>query len=226
MNYTQPINPFGLRISTETLFINATNAQFTVPQGATPVEAKVTSYSGARWTQLIRLNNNIPYNLTRYGSNYLSLGDPFVITLPTAMLNTTNTLELVTATSPTNVSSGSLYNKVIQTFVKNATGYSPIAARAEGCIWTMDFEDNSNLTIAIPLNYTGTDTCNYQVSSRVYDPNDAAQVAVYNLLSTLDLDNDLRVDMVLSPADIAVELSQLIGIPYTWATEVQIRIWR
>ena len=226
MNYTQPINPFGLRISTETPFTNTTLAQFTLPQSATPVETKVTSYSGARWTQLIRLNSNIPYNLTRYGSNYLSLGDPFVITLPTAMLNTTNALTLVTATSPTNVSSGSLYNKVIQTFVKNATGYSPIASRAEGCLWTIDFEDNSNLTINIPMNYTGADTCNYQVSSLRYDLNDATQAAVYSLLSTLDLDNDLRVDIVLNPADIAVELSQLIGIPYTWATEVQIRAWR
>jgi hypothetical protein len=146
--------------------------------------------------------------------------------LPTSALNTSNTLTLTTAAAPTNVSGGSIYNKVIQTFVKNATGYSPIAARAGGCTWTIDFEDNTNLTIKIPSNYAGTETCRYQTSSLVYDINDAAQAAAYNLLAALDLDNDLKVDLALTPSDIEVELSQLTGIPYTWATEVQIRVWR
>jgi Mg-chelatase subunit ChlD len=226
VNYTTPSTPFGLRLSTETSFSNTTNAQFSVPSSVTVTEARVTSYSGARWTQLIKLNNVVAYNLTHYGQTYLPLGDPFVVTLPTSALNTSNTLTLTTAAAPTNISGGSIYNKVIQTFVKNATGYSPIAARAAGCIWTIDFEDNTNLTINIPSNYAGAETCRYQTSSLVYDANDAAQAAAYNLLAALDLDSDLKVDLTLTPSDIEIELSQLTGIPYTWATEVQIRVWR
>ena len=49
--------------------------------------------------------------------------------------------------------------------------------------------------------------------------------AVYNLLKLLDVDSDNKVDVKFSEQDLQISASEITGIPYTWATEVQVRKW-
>ncbi len=225
-NYTKTQFPYGLFITTEKYFTNTTRGSFVTPLNATNVEARVVSYSGSKWTNLVRANNISIYNLTRYGQSYLSLGDPYQIQIPLSAINTSNIVDLTTGTAPQNTSIGSLSNKIISTVLKNASGYSPIAALAEGCRWTIEFDAGGNLTTRIPSTYNGSEQCSYTSSSVAYNSNDVMQEAVYRLLKELDLDSNNKVDITLNPEDIDISLTQLTGIPYTWSTEVQVRLWR
>ncbi len=224
-NITKASQPFGLIATLEIPFTNSTTAYFTNPLNTAPLETRITSYSGPRWTSHATINNITIYDINNYGSSYIETGDPYSIILPKYLLNNTNTVTLVTGTSRTNISEGSPNNKIFHTFAKNATGYSPIVALSEGCTWTIEFQDLTNLTTTIPMNYSGTNTCYYQSSNYQYNFNDAIQTATFRLLEALDIDLDRRVDIQLAAQDIQISVSQLTGIPFTYATEVQVRLW-
>ena len=115
--------------------------------------------------------------------------------------------------------------KIIYNLVRNFVAYSSISSFSEGCSWYLEFEDDSNLTVSIPLNYSGSNSCEYSESVRAYDVNDAIQSAVYNLLELLDFYNDGKLDVKFTEQDFAISSSQIIGIPYGWSSEIQIRRW-
>ncbi len=225
-NYTKKQPSYGLLITYEKQFDNTTSVSFTLPSNVTLMDVKVLSYSGARWTARTTINNKTTYQLSSYGNDYTKQGDPFEIHIPVEDVGLQNNITVLTGISPTNMTQGSGFNKLIYTVLKNATGYSPIVSLSEGCLWTIGFQDNTNITVAIPSNYTGSNLCSYLASSVVYDPNDATQESVYRLLRSLDLDNDNKVDVTFTPSDINIALTQVTGIPFTWSTEVQVRIWR
>ncbi len=226
-NYTEQPTPFGLILGIEKKFSDASSGVFEIPQGSKLLDTRTISYSGPRWTDNVKINNVDAYKLSNYGINYILLGDPYSIEIPIGLVSTTmnNTINLTTGLSPTNVTSGSAENKIIYTIAKNFSAFSPITPSAEGCIWTIQFEDWTNLTTAIPSGYNGTSLCYYTYQQQVYSTNDALQVAVYNLLRELDFDLDNLVDVKFSQQSFSIDLSQITGIPYTWHTEVQVRTW-
>lgn len=225
LNYAQLSPPFGISITTEQQFTNTTTVSFSLSQNATPVTATAISYSGPLWTNIVKLNNNTIYNINQYSNIYTNIGDPYAIHLPKEALQQNNTLVLTTASSPSSNASGSVYNKVIYTVIKNVSAYSPISAIESGCNWTVEFEDNTNSSVTIPQNYTGTSLCQYTPASISYNINDALQAAAYNLFQQLDLDNDGRLDFIFSANEVTIETTQVQGIPFPWSTEVQVRRW-
>ena len=56
--------------------------------------------------------------------------------------------------------------------------------------------------------------------------NDAIQIAVYNLLKLLDLNQDGKLDTKITEQNLLISSSEVTGIPYDWSTEVQVRRWR
>lgn len=225
-NYTQPPRPYGLAITTEVPFTSSGSTNFTLPQNVTLYEAYVVSYSGPRWTTRATINGNEFYNLNTYGQDYVLLGDPYAIYIPKQLINATNTVTLQTGVSPSNISSGSASNKVVHTVVRNTTGYSPIAINAEGCTWLVDIEQGANVTFMTPQNYTGSNQCYYQATHFSFDQNDAIQSAVSQLFAALDFDGDYRIDVPLVQGDVQIGVNQITGIPFSWSTEVQVRLWR
>jgi len=228
---TNGSDPFGLIITNEEKFINDTTGNFTVPQNSTIVEARVTSYSGPRWTNNIKINNNTFYNLSNYNNQYVTLGDPYSINIPNQLISIggSNTVVLTTASStPSNSSGGSEYNKVIYTFAREVASYSDIYGLAEGCLWTIQFEDYSNLTATpIPDTYEGTDNCYYneEYGITITRPDDAYQVATRDILKQLDFDSDNLIDIKFTEQGLQIVLTTIQGIPFAWSTEVQARIW-
>lgn len=226
-NYVSISAPYGLLATVEHPFSNSSTAVFTLPVNSTLVEASLVTYSGPRWTALVTLNNQHIYNLSKYGKTYVKHGDPYIIKLPSAIINSTgqNTLTLSTGISPQNLTVGSQSNKIIYTLVKNVSSYAPIASFALGCRWTISFEDGTNITTPIPSIYNGVESCTFSPQTETFTLNDAFQTAVAYLLRKLDFDNDKKVDVKFTERELDVQLDQVTGIPYTWSTEVQIRVW-
>ncbi len=225
-NYTETPTPYGLLLSYEKLFDNSTSATLSLPGNVTVLDLKALSYSGARWTSQLAINQQIVYSLASYGTDFTKRGDPFQIHIPTEYVGPQNNITLVTGLSPTNTSEGSPHNKLVYTLLKNASGYSPIVSVSEGCTWTIDFDSGANLTTRIPGNYSESSVCTYQATGISYNNNDAAQEAVYRLFDSLDLNKDNRVDVEFTEDDLEITLTEVTGIPFTWSTEVQVRAWR
>jgi hypothetical protein len=224
-NYTKEDEPFGLITAHEKMFVDEYSANFSIPENFTIVESRVVSYSGPRWTNEIKINNNSIFNLTEYDDTYLELGDPYSINIPNSYVQNYNDIFLTTGLSPVNSTGGSLANKIIYYLAKQFIGYSSISSSVGGCTWYIDFEDDSNLTLNIPADYYGSEVCYYQDSREEYNSNDAIQQAVYELLRTMDFDNDGKLDVKFDEQNFIVSTSEIFGIPYDWSTEVQVRKW-
>jgi hypothetical protein len=225
LNYTQETLPFGLIATTEKQFDNADNGTFSIPSNSSIIRATAISYSGPRWTATVESNNQLIYNLSSYGDDYTLLGDPYAFRIPLQFLSQNNTVKIARGTSPTNLSSGSTYNKIIYTLMKNASAYTKISSSASGCIWNIGFDDSTNATMRVPSSYLGSDNCYYTDTAQSYNDNDAYQVAVFDLLKKLDLDNDNKVDIKFTEQSLNIASSELKGIPYLWSTEVKVKKW-
>jgi len=224
--------PYGLVITTESEeFGNEISiGNFSIPQDSEVMEAIAVSYSGPRWTDRVSILNETwqeIFDLSSYGGDYLELGDPYFIYIPKEKIKKDqNEIKITTGISPTNSSGGSPFNKIIYTIIKQALGYSPIVASSQGCTWNIEFYDFTNITINVPQNYSEDNTCYFTNEKIVYNENDAITNAVHNLLESLDLNSDGRVDSKFSEQDLQISSSEIAGIPYTYGSEVQVRVWR
>ncbi len=219
-------NPFGLILPLEEQFTNTTQGTFQTYANSTVLDAQVMSYSGARWTEKVKLNNNVAYDINKFGTSYTKLGDPYSIILPVASVLAQNTIVLTTGVAPTNTTVGSTSNKIIYTVAKNFSSFSPILATAQGCNWNIQFDDGTNLTLSAPVGYNGSNQCYFPSTvGFTHDSNDAFQVAIYNLILQLDLDGNNKIDPKFTEQALQIDMSQVAGIPFTWQSEVQIRVW-
>ena len=224
-NYAKQTFPYGLIITTEKKFDNNFSGAFTLPENAAIVETRTTSYSGPRWTDKVSINNNLVYNITEHGQDYIKIGDPYIIYISNSLIQQNNIVNTTTSISPTNSTLSSEYNKIIYTVVKNASVYSKISPISQGCNWNIQFEDNTNSTISIPMSYSGSENCYYQEGNQEYNDNDATQNAIFKLLQLLDLNSNSKVELKFTEQDLQIDLTEITGIPYTWSTEVQARTW-
>lgn len=232
-NYVKEGFPYGLITTSEKQFDNSYTGSFSIPVSSKILETKVVSYSGPRWTNEVKINSNSVYKLSNYGSDYIKLGDPYAINIPNSLVlggGSINIINLTTGVSPTNISAGSNYNKIIYTLVKNISSYSPIVAFAQGCTWHIQFEDIPAIIIEIPSGYSGSN-CHYipgqhqHLEDSVENTEDAIQIAVYELLKLLDDDNNGKIDVNFVQQDLQIDFTEITGIPYAWSTEVQVRKW-
>ena len=227
--------PYGLVISAETPEFGNTISEgsFNLPNDTEIYEVKVTSYSGSRWTDVVDVQNesdvswNRIFSLEDYGLDYVDLGDPYIVNIPIEYIGYgNNNVRVSTALRPENSTGGSDYDKIIYTLVKEISGYSPIVSSAEGCTWFLEFEDSSNATIKIPTDYNGSKECYFTSDNLAYNNNDAIDLAIFRLLSSLDLDSNRKIETKFSENDLTLSSTEVEGIPFTWDTEVQVRVWR
>ncbi len=225
--YTSEPTSQGLYLTQEKQFDSSSTGNFSLPQNSSIVDVKVISYSGPKWTDEVFINNTKVYDLSIYGSDYIKLGDPYAINIPNSYIgenNYTNIVKLTLANSPTNTSNGSLYNKIIYKFTKDFAAYSGIVPKLEGCNWSIQFEDYSNLTLKVPYNYFGSDNCVYNFSFNNTD--DAAKISTFELFKALDFDLNEKIDYKFSESDLQIDLTQTSGIPFVKTNEIQVRVWR
>lgn len=228
-SYVKEPLPYGLAITIETSEFNntVTNGSFYVPANSNLVEARVISYSGPKWTDNVFVNDDNIYSLRVYGDNYVEFGDPYIIDIPESIIQQgDNNVNVTLASSPSNSTGGSVSDKVIYTLTKNFSSYSDIVPRSSGCIWQVQLEDNTNFTLSMPSNYSGIDNCYFTSQLISYENEDALDISTYNLLSMLDFNTNNKIDVRFDAENLKIESIELTGVPFTWSSEVQIRVWR
>ncbi len=237
LNYTPLIEepkPNEISVKVQTAQFNNCTASIEIPSGIRVTDAKVTSYSGEHWTRSLIINSETVYNLTSYGTDYSVLGDPYIIQAPSIYLvNGTNQIYIDTGDSPSNQTGCSKNNSLIYTaLVPSSTTRSKVVEESEGCIWTIQFEDDTNSTKTIPADYSGTDKCfytayNHSLLNNSYDNNDAYDIAVFNLLQTLDFDKNGKVFVNLDAEDIEIVITTVYSVPYLWGPSlVKSEVWQ
>jgi hypothetical protein len=230
----EPPLPNEISVEMQSAQFNNCSAEIILPSGIRIADAKVTSYSGEHWTRTLAINSVVTYNLTEYNSNYITLGDPYLIQAPPSLfINGTNTIYIDTGDNATNSTGCSKNNSLIYTaLVPSSTSRSGVVEKTEGCEWTLQFEDDAFSTKAIPANYTGPNRCsytatNYTLADGAYNPADAYDLAVYSLLRDLDFDDNGKIFVNLDAADIEIVITTVSSVPYLWGpTIVKAKVWQ
>jgi hypothetical protein len=236
-NYTsivEPPIPGEIEVSFESSKFNGCNQTIIIPQGVRVLDAKITSYSGQHWTDYLSIDNIEVYNLSKYDSSYLKLGDPFIIQIPPSYLNSTGThyIVLKTGDDPNSNTNCSTNNSFIYTaLIPSTISRSEILPKIVGCTWIVESENNDNTTIKIPSNYAGSKTCYYTNSTQTfnssYEFDDAYDLAVYQIFRQLDIDNNGKIIVSLASEDLEVVVLTVGGLPYMWGPSMlNLEVWQ
>jgi hypothetical protein len=214
---------------TQQLPLTNCSSTISIPPGIILMDAKVSSYSGPHWADLLVINDETIFNLSNYYVPYYRLGDPFIIQAPITLLASgINTIFVETGDSATNRTGCSANNSFIYTaLVPAVTARTDVKERLEGCVWTVRFEDGDTAQITIPVEYNGTKTCSYQPGNITYDEEDTYDLAVYTLFKQLDLNDQGEVFVNINKLDLEISTTAISGIPYLWGPAiVRIESWQ
>jgi hypothetical protein len=231
--YFEPISQSDkqgkLSLTFESDQFNGCSANIFLPDQVEIIDAYVTSFSGKHWTKEVVVNGITVFNLTEYGTDYVLLGDPFIVQIPSFALEpgVVNSIQLAVGDGPTNSSSCSANNTLIYTALINAsTPRSQTFAFNEGCNWTIESENGLFSHLLIPSTYSGTKECFYTASNISYNPLDAYDFATHSLLRQLDPDGNGKTIVDLTEADLEITITLVSGVPYLWGPSmVQTRVW-
>ena len=227
---------------TETQQFNGCNASVYIPPNIEIQDAYVTSYSGSHWTKQLLVNGITVFNLTKWGSQYLLLGDPFEIQIPSVILQPgiNNTFIMSVGDSPTNNSNCSNNNTLIYTaLISASTERTDALPNQVGCNWTIESTTGSMLNILIPSSAPVNKTCYYtsmyKTNASFYpnayryelQMNDVYDVTVYNLLKQLDYANSGKIFFDLTQNDLQIILSTTGSVAYMWGPSLMnIEVWQ
>ena len=214
---------------------NNCNSNLSVSSIVTAVsDAKVTSYSGEHWTDYLNVNGIGIYNLSSSypGTQYLDLGDPYIVQIPTSNIHTgqNNSIYLRTADNPTYITNCSVWDQIIYTMrLSGRVSYGDVFPDKNGCKWTIEFFGGTTQNETIPSTYTGNKTCFYTASNHARGTNitnDAINDAIYRLLDGLDATNDGVVDVKFNPTMVEFAFSQAGGVRSLWGPiNIKLVVW-
>ncbi|MBI3034845.1 VWA domain-containing protein [Candidatus Woesearchaeota archaeon] len=230
-NYTASdtqFNKLPLSFETDRFENNISTGTLTIYANTSVLDAKVTSYSGSKWTDNLVVNSNTIYRLSDYGDDYQILGDPFAVNIPISSINQgANSITISTGLNSTYTTNGSSDDRVIYTLLLNGfSDYSAVVAKSDGCSWNVAFEDETFSTIKIPAGYAGSDACSYTSATKTYDSNDALDSTVYQLFNNLDLDKDGKLEVKIDENSLDFSTLTISKVPSLWGPAIiEIRVW-
>jgi len=202
-----------------------------LPEDTTLVDLKSTSYSGQIWTDNVTVENSNgssnAFALFDLSLNYTRLGDPFIVQIPPDKIEigSNNSIIVHTSNNPSNSSGGSAANRLIYTVrIDSLLDYGSVFFGSGGCEWFVEFEDGTNDTLSVPVNYTGSNKCYY--ANATYNTNDALSDAVYRLFLRLDFDSDGSLEIKMDENNLAIDTLAISDVPSLWGPAlVEVRVW-
>lgn len=232
-NYTPQVKPetFGeFEVYLETSDFSDCNPSFYVYDQVRVTDARLISFSSNYWTDMVKLNNETIWNLSKYGDDYEKLGDPAVIQLPPDKIisGAYNNLSIKTGEDSLTNEGCSQDNHLIlfKGLVKAGEYTSNVLPKSEGCLWNIEFDDGSFGDIKIPLDYSGSKVCSFTSSLIDYDIDDAIDVAVYELLLHFDFDNDDTSNVNIKEMDLTIDSLIVPQVPTLWGPAVfEVQVW-
>lgn len=232
VNYTpetSEIYPNEISVMFQSNPFNSCTPTVNIPNGIRVSDARITSYSDEHWTDLVRVNNQTIFSLANFSDMYVFLGDPFTIEIPTSILvNGDNNISIRTGDSPVNATGCSNNNTLIYRGLVNfSASRSSVMQQAIGCYWFIEVEDGTIINQYVPSDYDGPFQCAYTNIGHAYKPNDAYDVAIFNLLKGIDYDGDGRIFFNLFSEDIEIVANIISGVPYMWGPSIiEMRVWQ
>ncbi len=209
--------------------LNQCNNTVFIPDGLEITDAKVASYSGPHWSDLVISNGVTVFNLSNYYVPYHRLGDPFEIHVnPGTLQSGYNNIFLETGNSPTN-RTGCFGNDrlIYDALIPSATARTDVYSLNEGCSWTVAFEDGDEQIINVPSDYQGNNECFYQPDNIVYNSEDTYDVAMHKLLTQLDTNSNGRVLININELDLEVTTTVLEEVPFLWGPVIsKLEVWK
>jgi hypothetical protein len=202
---------------------NSCNSSIYIPENVMVWDAFVTSFSDKYWTKQLRINNNVAFDLNKYGSSYITLGDPFQIQVPSTYLvaGAYNNISLDIGDSPSNYSNCSGNNSLIYSaFINSSTRRTDSLEFADGCNWTIESRNGAMNIVRIPETYSGNNTCKYTKTNISYNEYDAYDSAMYDLLTQLDPEGTGSIIVDLQASDLEITLTTIGSIPYLWGPSI------
>lgn len=223
INFTpvaDPIGQYQIPIVVQTNQFTSCTPTVTIPNGLTVTDAVVTSYSGDFWTKRVTVDGKTVYDASLYAYNFTNLGDPFTVQIPSNLLTPgDHTFSFILGANASVDEACMNNNSLIYEGLLNAsTARTTVNPWAEGCNWTIEFEDGNTLSTPVPLSYGGAENCTYNSTTYpgLYNASDTYNVAVAQLLNKLDYDDDGRVFVNLDAEDLEISVSLVEQIPYLW----------
>lgn len=232
INYTSTIPPPApeeITLMFQSEMFSSCNYDVTIPEGVNVKEAVMTSYSQDFWTSIVRVDGVDVYNLSDFGPDFTQMGDPYRIMIPVNLLSPGNhTFRVIIGGNQSDDQGCSLNNSLIyRGSINLSSARSEVVEFADGCLWTIETEGGDFINLSIPSDYSGADTCSYTSTSIDYGANDAYDLSIFNLLTSLDLDGDGRIVFNFEAEDMEIVVSVLTGVPYLWGPSImEVRIWQ
>ncbi|MFH1229850.1 MAG: hypothetical protein V1678_05525, partial [Candidatus Aenigmatarchaeota archaeon] len=233
-NYTPIITepgPKEILVTFETEQFENCTPEIDIYDGLRVVDAQIASFSGEHWTDLVAVDNVSVYNLSLYNTNYSTLGDPFIVDIPSSYLSSgVHNLNLSIGDAPNQDLNCSPNNTLIYSALINSSiARTDIVPYQAGCNWTIQFEDETFINVKMPTS-GGHMNCNYTNESHALTENisnDAYNLAVYTMLNDLDFDDDGKVLLNLAEEDFQIAVTLATNLPYmNGPAMMEIRIWK
>ncbi|MGM5485253.1 MAG: vWA domain-containing protein [Nanobdellota archaeon] len=203
----------GITVTKVTDHLGSCTPDFESPE-AEISEAMITSFSSDYWTDLIGINGETVFNLSSYSDQYSKLGDPFILDIPPEKFNNDNSLLIRTGSSPDNSTGCSPDSRLIyKVRIPTSIPQTDVLDKAEGCEWTIEYENNDSSTIKVPEDYSGTDDCYFTSSNIEFKEDDSIDNAVHEFLQELDINGNDKVDIRLDKNEFNIETSEVNEIP-------------
>jgi hypothetical protein len=157
------------------------------------------------------------------------LGDPYAVQIPVEYLpsNVNSTIVIETGDSQSTRTGCSADDRVVYTIrLKMLVNYGNVFQNADGCIWTIGFEDGSTMTAKIPSAYNGTKQCYYTTDNITQSKTDTIDDSVYRLMRHLDIDKNGQVNVIFDPTAVNFETSRAGGVKSLWGpTKFKLILW-
>ncbi|MFA4946250.1 MAG: VWA domain-containing protein [Candidatus Micrarchaeia archaeon] len=210
---------------------------------------RVTSYSGDKWTDLVRVRPEggawvEAFNLSKYAMDYEGLGDPFAVQFNTSLITTGGYSEF-------SVRTGSAYgnasaecpsdDRVIYTgrlrAQVNYSGVYPVCASRNATVYyDLDYDNVADGSIGLTIGSAGLPSAGeeYVDVAELEPGTNAVDDALVRLLDALNFlgDGDEPSGSAANPIDLkigeSINLTVIVGqgVPFMWGpSEVSVMVW-
>lgn len=204
-----------------------------VPSHLFVSDARLTSYSGDHWTDLVRIDGGLgtrdAFRLSVWGSQYSILGDPYAVAIPKKLITSgyNNTFTYRTGDNESHSTGCSPDNRLIYTLgMDTLISYGSVFRVSDGCDWDIEFSDGSSISVSVPSAYSGAKQCTYTSSDISYDGDDSIDDAIFRLLSRMDFDSDGRVDILFDETMMEFEAIPVSEVRSLWGpAKFQLILW-
>jgi len=227
------------------------NGSVFVPEQISVDEAKVTSYSADKWTDLLRLSNAATggwltvFNLSEYGASYLSLGDPFVVQFNASKLVSGEYNDFSVRTGSDSQNSGTecpsanrlIYRGRLRAQVNYSGIFPQCLSRNATVYYDLDFDGVADGSVNISVGAPGLPYASdgFVTVDQLNTSTNGVDNAFQRLLDKLNFMNEnpsAPSGSASNPIDLKVgdEINSTVivgeGVPYMWGpAEVSVMVW-